>query len=162
MKIREFKAEDAEFCFKVRSNVYIQKFYNELSLKEIASCVNTYMPKDFIHMAKKVEFFIVEKNDLPIGFFTIKRINQNKAEIPLIYIDLNHQGKGIGKICIHFIENWITSNWKEVNRLFLDTIIPKNNRGFYEKVGFVPIKETLCEFQGLEIKALRLSKKLNF
>lgn len=162
MKIREFKAEDAQFCFKVRSSAYIQKFHNELSPQEIASCVNKYMPEDFIHMAKKVEFFIVEENDSPLGFFTVKRIDQNTAEIPLIYIDLNHLRKGIGKICIHFVENWIASNWREVNTLFLDTIIPKNNLGFYEKVGFVPIKETLCEFQGLKIKALRLSKKLNF
>jgi len=107
MNIRKFKPKDAEFCFKVRSKAFTQKFHNELSSKEIAACVNAYMPEDYIIMAEKVEFFVIEDNASNIGFFTIQRKNQTTAEIPLIYIDLNHTGKGIGKACIQYIEDWI-------------------------------------------------------
>jgi GNAT superfamily N-acetyltransferase len=160
MNIRKFEPKDAEFCFKVRCKAFTQKFHNELSSKEIAACVSTYRPKDYIIMAEKVEFFVIEENARNIGFFTIQRKNQTTAEIPLIYIDLNHTGKGIGKACIQYIEDWITSNWSKVQTIFLDTIIPKNNSDFYKKVGFEHTKETFCDFQGLRIKALRFSKKL--
>jgi hypothetical protein len=30
MKFREFRNEDAEFCFKTRSAAFIEKFYNEI------------------------------------------------------------------------------------------------------------------------------------
>ena len=51
-------------------------------------------------------------------------------------------------------------NWEEVTKLFVDTIIPKYNSGFYEKLGFKPIGDGYCEFLGHKIKALRLAKKI--
>jgi hypothetical protein len=45
--------------------------------------------------------------------------------------------------------------------LIVDTVIPKYNRKFYEKVGFKPTGDTYCKFLGYRIKALRLAKKLN-
>jgi len=159
MNIRKFEPRDAEFCFEVRKKAFIKKFDNELSSKEIAACIKAYNSDDYILMAEKNEFFIVEK-DYPVGFFTLKRIDLMIAEIPLIYIDLNHVGMGIGKACIQYIQDWITANWIEVKTLFLDTIIPKNNSGFYEKTGFSHIMDTFCYFQKMRIKAARYSKKI--
>jgi GNAT superfamily N-acetyltransferase len=152
---------DAVFCFKTRSNAFIQKFYGELSPEAVAAGVNAYMPKDYIRMAKKMEFFIVEENSIPVGFFTIKRVDAITAEIPLIYIDLNHLGKGIGTACIHFIKKWLSSNWIDVGTLIVDTVIPEYNGGFYQRLGFIPIEETFCDFPDQKVKALRLCKELN-
>lgn len=152
---------DAEFCFKTRSKAFIQKFYGELSPGEVAACINAYMPKDYIRMAKKMEFFIVEDNRMPVGFFTIKRVDAITAEIPLIYIDLNHLGKGIGTTCIQFIKKWLSSNWIDVGTLIIDTVIPQYNSGFYQRMGFIPIEETFCDFPDLKVKALRFCKELN-
>ncbi len=160
MNIRKFQPEDAEFCYKVRCKAFTEKFCNELSPMEIASCIRAYKPEDYINMAKKMDFFVIEENSRNIGFFTIKRKSRTTAEIPLIYIDLNHIGKGIGKACIRYSEDWVIRHWIDVQILFLDTIIPKNNSGFYEKSGFLLAKETFCDFQGLKIRALRFSKKL--
>ena len=161
MNIRQFKTDDAETCFRLRSNAFIQKFHNELSLQEIASAVNAYMPDDYIRMAEEMPCFIVEESDNIIGFFNLKRKDASTAELPLIYIDLDTLGKGIGSACIEYIERWLSSNWKEVTTLIVDTVIPKYNSKFYEKVGFKPIGDTYCEFLGHRIKALRLAKKLN-
>ena len=161
MNIRKFKPDDAEICFRLRSNAFIQKFYNELSLQEIASAVNAYMPKDYIRMAVEMPFFIAEERGKIIGFFNLKRKDARTAELPLIYIDLDTLGKGIGSACIDYIEGWLSSNWKEVNKLIVDTVIPKYNSKFYEKAGFKPMGDVYCEFPGNKIKALRLAKKLN-
>lgn len=134
MNIRKFKPGDAEACFRLRSNAFIQKFHGELSLQEIASAVNTYMPNDYIQMAEEMPFFIVEESDDVIGFFNLRRKDSRTAELPLIYIDLDNLGIGIGSACIEYIERWLSSNWKEVTTLIVDTVIPKYNSKFYVKV----------------------------
>lgn len=157
--IRRFNKKDAVFCFRTRCDAFIQEFYSELTPKEVSAAVNSYMPDDYIKMSMESIFFIVEMNHVPIGFFNLKQIDRNTAEIPLIYFDLNYLGKGYGKKCIDYIEKWLSKNWKEVNTIIVDTIIPKFNSGFYRKVGFIELEFTQCEFRGINIKALRLIKK---
>lgn len=160
MKIRPFQDTDAAFCFRVRSRAFIQKFYGELTPQEVTTAVNSYLPEDYLRMARETTFFIVEQDGTPIGFFNLKQMDQSTAELPLIYLDLDHLGRGIGAACLDYIEKWLLENWSEVNTLIVDTIIPKYNCGFYLKVGFEPRESTYCEFSGQKIKALRLVKKL--
>ena len=157
---RKFKLKDAAFCFRVRSQAFIQKFYGELKPEAVAAGVNEYLPETYIQMAMQLPFFIAEKDSIPLGFFVIKRSSNSTAELLLLYIDLNHLGVGIGKSCIRFIEKWLSVNWPEIHTLIVDTVIPEYNREFYRNQGFIPIKETFCDFSGLKVKALRMGKKI--
>jgi len=161
MRVRSFQAADAEFCFRLRSNAFIQQFYGELKPAEVAAAVNAYMPDDFIRMAEQMPFFIVEQVGVPIGFFSLKRKDIRSAELPLIYLDLKQLGQGIGSACIGYIQHWLAQNWPEVDTLSVDTVIPRYNSKFYIKAGFVPGESVFCEFSGRKLKALRLVKKLN-
>ena len=161
MRFRKFESRDAAFCFKVRSNAFIQKFYGELTPVEVAAGVNSYLPDDYIRMSEEMHFFIVEDGDIRLGFFTITRTDERRAELALIYLDLKHLGKGVGKSCIQFIEKWLVSNWPEVETLIVDTVIPKYNSAFYKSMGFIPDEPVFCELSGLKIKALRLRKKIH-
>ena len=161
MNIRSFLPNDAEFCFKVRSKAFIQRFYGELTPEEVSAAVNAYMPNDYIRMSENMPFFIVEQNGTSIGFFALRRKDSSTAEILLMYINLDSIGQGIGSSCIDYIERWLSSNWREVSTLIVDTVIPKYNSGFYKKVGFIPSEYTFCEFLGQRVKALRLVKELN-
>ena len=160
MKFRSFQADDAVFCFRLRSNAFIRKFYGELTGVEVAAAVNAYMPDDYIRMARENPFVIVEINDAPMAFFSLKRIDGRTAELPLMYIDLDRLGAGIGTACVDYMENWLNENWPEVDALIVDTVIPKYNSGFYKKAGFEPVKSTHCEFMGRKLRALRLIKKI--
>ena len=161
MDFRRFVPQDAEFCFKVRSAAFIQKFYGELSPEEVAAGVNAYMPHEYALMAAEMPLFIVEDQGAPLGFFAIKRKDNLTAELLLIYIDLNHLGQGIGKSCVRFMEKWLPTNWTEVRSLIVDTVIPEYNREFYQSLGFSPDCESFCDFAGVKVKALRLCKKIN-
>ncbi len=160
MKFRLFEPEDAVFCFRLRSNAFIRKFYGELTGEEVAAAVNAYMPDDYIRMARKNPIFIIEEDVTPKAFFSLKRIDERTAELPLIYIDLDRLGAGIGTACVDYIENWLNENWPEVDALIVDTVIPKYNSGFYKKAGFKPAELTYCEFLDRKIKALRLIKQI--
>jgi len=161
MNFRRFKPKDAEFCFKVRSHAFIQKFYGELNPETVAAGVNAYLPDDYIQIAKQMPFFLVEEDGVPLGFFVVKRKNKTTAELLLIYIDLNHLGLGIGKSCVRFIEKWLPANWPEIQNLMVDTVIPRCNRAFYQSLGFIPTEEAFCDFSGLKVKALRMGKKID-
>ena len=127
MIFREFKNEDAEFCFKTRSAAFMEKFYKELRPEVVSLWVSEYMPQDYIDFSKSMKIFIVEDAEEQVGFVTIKRVNKKTAEIPLIYFELNKLGKGYGSRAMEFIEDWVKTNWKEVKKIFLDTIIPMFN-----------------------------------
>jgi len=158
--VRPFQKDDAVFCFRLRSRAFIEKFCGELTPQEVSAAVNAYMPEDYIRMVQETTFFIVEEKGVPIGFFNLKRKDKSTAELPLIYLDLNRLGEGLGSACIDYIEKWLWANWLEVKTLIVDTVIPKYNSGFYKKVGFKPIGSNYCEFLGQKLKALRLVKKL--
>jgi len=158
--VRPFQKDDAVFCFRLRSRAFIEKFYGELTPQEVSAAVNSYMPDDYIRMARETTFFIVERKGVPVGFFNLKRKDESTAELPLIYFDLDRLGEGLGSACVDYIEKWLLANWVEVKILIVDTVIPKYNSGFYNKVGFEPSGSTCCEFLGQKLKALRLVKKL--
>jgi N-acetylglutamate synthase-like GNAT family acetyltransferase len=159
--IRPFKPDDAEFCFRVRSSAFIQKFYGELTPQEVTAAVNAYLPNDYIRMSMSgnMAFFIIEENGSSIGFFALKRVNSSTVELPLLYIHLDNLGRGIGRYCVDYMEQWLLNNWK-IDTLIVDTVIPKYNSGFYKKAGFKPSEEAICEFLGKKLSALRLVKKL--
>ena len=160
MDIRPFRVQDAENCFKIRSEAFIRRFYDELGARATSAGVNAFMPNDYVRMAQAAPFFVAEDSSGIIGFFTIERKDTLVAEIPLIYIDLNQLGKKIGKTLIEYIEQWVSDNWPEVSTLIVDTVIPKYNSGFYKKAGFIPAGDVSSEFPDMQVPALRLKKRL--
>lgn len=117
MNFRRFVPQDAQFCFKVRSEAFIQKFSGELNPQEVTAGVNAYTPYDYSEMAQQIPLFMVEDEGVSLGFFAVKQVNALTAELLLIYIDINHLGRGIGRSCILFIEKWLSTNWPEIRSL---------------------------------------------
>ncbi len=158
MEIRKFTNSDGPFCFKTRSHAFIVEFHNYLSPVVIAEFVNKYMVEDYIEMSKSSEIFILTADGERKGFFTIKK-RSDRAEIPFIYMDLNCTGKGFGSKIIEYIDEWVISNWPEVKLIFVDTIIPDYNRGFYKKAGFTDMGNSSNKINGVEFTAKRFEKK---
>lgn len=160
LTVRRFREDDAGFCFKVRSRAFIIEFYAELGPEAVAAGVNAYMPSDFVELATRQECFVVQSDDRPIGFFNLRREDLTRVEIPLIYLDLRCLGQGVGSWCMRFIEEWVRANWSEVTTLFLDTIIPEYNGGFYRKMGYREVGTTICRFPDSDVPAVRFEKQL--
>lgn len=160
MRIRSFTDGDAGFCWRVRNQAYLVEFRQELSRQQIAAATEAYLPADYVRMSREGEVFVVEEAGKPAGFFTLNRAGPTRAELPLIYLDRAHMGQGIGRQCIAYLEDWIRANWSEVSILFVDTIIPNYNGGFYRKVGFTEVGEVDCHFPAGRVPAIRFEKNL--
>lgn len=147
MRIREFRDEDAEFCFETRVAAFRDLFSDELDADEIEIATKTYSVGDYIRMAKEAQLFIVEdgldsegsKDEIaslrgaPLrvstlrvstlrsqrrpgiesgnaGFFSIKRVDESTAEVPLVYLHQDHIKKGLGSQSLKYIERWVLEN----------------------------------------------------
>ena len=160
MHFRTFAFEDALFCYTVRKRAFTELFANELAPAEIAACGDAYALYDYVRMQKAGEFFIAEEDGVPRGFFTLKRLGRKKAEIPLLYLDPDHRGQGLGQECLRWLEQWVATNWTEITHLQVDTVIPGANSDFYETMGFTNAGETICHFPDLDLKATRFIKEM--
>ena len=160
MHYRTFAFEDALFCYTVRKRAFTELFADELTPAEIAGCVDAYALYDYVRMQKAGEYFIAEEDGVPRGFFTLKRLARKKVEIPLIYLDPDHRGRGLGQECMRWLERWVAINWSEATHLLVDTVIPDTNSGFYEALGFTDAGETVCHFPDRDLKATRFIKEI--
>jgi GNAT superfamily N-acetyltransferase len=161
VSVRRFVPDDAEFCFRTRARAFIVEFYSEVGPVAVAAGVNAHMPGDYVRMAESSEFFIVEDEGSPVGFFMLKRVDRTTAELALIYLSTHARGKGVGRWCMQHIEQRTQSTWPEVTTLWLDTIVPGYNGGFYSRVGFRPTGESACRYPDLDVPAVRYEKRLH-
>ncbi|MBY8982207.1 MAG: GNAT family N-acetyltransferase [Candidatus Lokiarchaeota archaeon] len=160
MFFREFKDKDAKFCFTTRCSSFVEKFYDEIGAKAVSTGINAYLPEDYITISKKSKIFIIEDDSKKIGFITIKKVDEKTAEIPFLYINLAYLGKGYGKKLIQFTENWVKNNWIDVITIFLDTIVQDYNGGFYRKMDYKEIGDSVCQYDDYSVKARRFEKKI--
>ncbi len=160
MNFRTFAYEDALFCYTIRKRAFTELFDLELTRAEISACVDAYALYDYVRMLKAGEFFIVEEDGSPFGFFTLEHRTRKKAEIPMLYLDLDRLGQGIGRECMLWLQNWITTNWPDITQLLVETVTPLANGGFYEAMGFTAAGHTTCHFSGHAIKAARFTKEI--
>ena len=160
MHFRTFAYEDALFCHTIRKRAFTELFTDELTPAQIKACVEAYALYDYLRMQKAGEFFIAVEDQTRRGFFTLKRLTRKKAEIPLIYLDPDHRGRGLGRECMQWLERWVATNWDAVTHLVVDTVIPRNNGRFYEAMGFTDACQTICRLSGLDIEATRYMKRV--
>ena len=109
-------------------------------------------------MAEMMDVFVVEEAGQSVGFFSLRRVDSGTAEIPLLYLDRTAQGRGIGALCIQFIEDRVVRDLTSVATLFVDTVVPGVNAEFYRKMGFADSGSAVCRFPDLSLKAVRLTK----
>lgn len=160
INIRRFKPQDAEACFKIRSEAFILEFSNDLDPEAVAAAVNAYMLSDFVSMSQDMVFFVAEIDNDPVGFCVVRMIDAATAELFLIYVQRKHLKRGIGSRMLSFVESRLRENSPGLSSLVADTVIPDYNRGFYEKYGFITEGEKAYSFLDKEVCAVRFRKKL--
>jgi GNAT superfamily N-acetyltransferase len=159
--IRDFRPGDAETCFRIRADGFIQSLGEYLGPPATAACVNAYMPSEFLRMSDTMEWFVAEQNDETVGFCTVEYLNDSTAELLFLYVALDRHGSGVGSQLIRHAENWLREHRPEVGEFVLDTVVPEYNQAFYEKMGFAAIRERGIVRNETAIKATQMGKTLH-
>jgi ribosomal protein S18 acetylase RimI-like enzyme len=85
------------------------------------------------------QFLIAESGGKPVAFAAFSTIEPGISKLHKIYVHQNTQGQGIGKMLIDFITGHLQS--QSIHTLRLNVNRKNKARFFYEKLGFVIIKE---------------------
>lgn len=151
---------DAEACFRIRAEAFIKIFYDEIGPEGVAAGINAYMPSKYVFMSETMPMFVAVNDETPIGFITLRFLEDSEIEILFLYIQLDCLGKGIGAGLVRYAEDWIRKQYPETSRIVLDTAVPKYNQKFYEKIGYTKAGESMCQYPDGPVKAIRLKKEL--
>ncbi len=160
IKIRKFKASDAEDCFRIRAESFVKLFYEEIGPDGVVLGINTYMPSKFIELAELAPFFVAVDKRTQLGFIASRFLNKTEIEILFLYVKLDLLGRGLGKSLVFYFEDWIQKNHPEIKRIIVDTAVPKYNQKFYEKIGYLKSGESECHYSDGSISSVRLIKRL--
>jgi len=146
IKIRDFKSSDAEACFRIRVEAFIKLFYNEIGPDGVVAGINAYLPGKYIQIAETLPIFVAVDDEAKIGFIASRFIDHASIEILFLYITLDYLRKGIGSQLVSYLENWIRKQHPEIERIIVDTAVPKYNQKFYEKMGYSKLGESECQY----------------
>jgi len=101
-----------------------------------------YSPASLMNqmLEQKHTFLIIEEDEEPIGFASYSIIDEHGIyKLHKIYVLPGQQGKGLGKLIINFIVADITPSG--ATALHLNVNRYNKAKSFYEKIGFVVIRE---------------------
>ena len=105
--------------------------------------------ESIVQYARDVETmdtYVYLVDDQPVGFLTLHRHNDHSAEIEVMGVLGEHQGRGIGRALVEHVEKVLGGESTEF--LQVKTLGPsrpdknyERTRGFYERIGFSPLEE---------------------
>lgn len=158
--IRPCAPEEIDACLRLRAEAFIQIFHAEIGLQAVAAGVTAYPPGRMSALMEEMPCPVATLEERVIGFLLPRRLDATTVEIAMLYVDLDHVRRGIGTRLLHHLEIWLREHEPTVTRLVLDTVIPRYNQAFYERLGFAATGRSCCAYHCLRVPAIRLEKPL--
>ena len=158
--IRPCAPEEIDLCLRLRAEAFIRIFHAEIGPQAVAAGVTAYPPGRVSELIKELPCHVAVHGERLIGFLLPRRLDATTVEIAMLYVDLDHLRRGIGARLLRHLEAWLREHEPAVTRLVLDTIIPRYNQAFYERMGFAPTGRVCCAYHRLRVPAIRLEKQL--
>lgn len=160
-KNRPLIPSDAHVCLSLRTDALKELFVKEIGDNAARAGIEAYSPENLILLAEKNPFFVAETYNAIVGFIGSKIHDKRTIEILFLYVDLNFLHRGIGsELLLHF-GDYVKNYLPDIDTIVVDTIIPKYNQKFYEKMGYEKVGKSFCDYPSAKIRAVRLEKKLS-
>ncbi len=141
LNLRRAIEKDIPLIRELTYKIWPQTYASILSAAQIDYMLKLMYSEDALlnQMKQKHEFIIVNDEKDPIGFASFNLLEHGIYKLHKIYVMPQNQGKGTGKFVIGEIVKAIVR--KGGKALQLNVNRDNNARAFYEKLGFVVIRE---------------------
>ena len=141
MTIRKAYPADIPLIRDMAYKIWPQTYGSILSQEQIDYMLNLLYSEKVLHqqMEENIEFIIVYDDVHPVGFASFGLTEPQVYKLHKIYVLPSQQGKGTGRFIIDQLVEAMKT--KGATSLQLNVNRQNNAKNFYEKLGFVVIKE---------------------
>jgi GNAT superfamily N-acetyltransferase len=175
VKLRPFCPTDADICFRLRADAYVNEFYGELGAEAVMAAIAAFLPQDYVNMARNGAIRVAECAQPETatapdkaavhaaevaGFCVVRRLAEETGEVFLIYVRRDFQRRGIGRLLLRWAEEWLHRELPGLKEIVIDTVIPNYNQRFYERMGYAVRSREPHAFPGRTVEAVRLVKQI--
>ena len=175
VKLRPFRPADADICFRLRADAYVNEFFAELGADAVMAAIASFHPQDYANMAQSGAICVAESARSKsvtaqeaaaehatevVGFCVVRCVDEETGEVFLIYIRRDFQRRGVGRMLLRWAEEWLHKELPGLERIVIDTVIPNYNQRFYERMGYAVHSREPHAFPGRTVEAVRLVKRI--
>jgi GNAT superfamily N-acetyltransferase len=141
MVIRKGSPSDAILIRDMAHKIWPQTYNRILSKEQLNYMLDLFYSEQTLkkEMEQGVEFIIVDDGPDTIGFASFSKIQPAVCKLHKIYVLPSQQGKGTGRFIIDEVIK--TTKQKGATTLQLNVNRHNNAKLFYEKLGFIVIRE---------------------
>ncbi len=161
--IRKADLDDINSIGFLAYQIWPSTYKNILTLDQLQYMLNLiYSPASLRKQMTVLQhqFLIAEIDEEPVGFASYSNIGGSSTyKLQKLYVRTDIQGKGLGKTLLEFVEETV----KEAGAKHLHLNVNRFNkaRSFYEKMGFIVIKEEDVDIgNGYFMNDFAMEKKL--
>jgi GNAT superfamily N-acetyltransferase len=159
--IRRLLKDDVGACFDMRREAFRQVFSLGLGPDAVLAGADAYDMDAFGHLLRELETFVAEAEGGPVGFCTVRVLDENTIELLYLYVRLDHHKEGIGHMLVRHAEAWVRQHHAGVSTMVLDTIVPWYNQAFWEKMGYTKLGAITCKYPERNVPGVRLAKNMS-
>jgi putative acetyltransferase len=157
--LRKYRAEDAAALAAVaRSAIGAAKFYTDGQKRAWASGFLDTAALDL--RLRSTRTLVAEAGDSPVGFCNLEVAFGCtacvSAELDLLYVSPEHQGKGIGRALVAALEEIARQSAVTVIAVYASV----DAKTFFEKLGYTEVRENEVERDGVVLKNYLMRKKV--
>jgi len=141
MTIRKASSADASLIRDMAYEIWPETYSQILSKDQLEYMLGLFYNEQKLRteIEQGVEFILVYEDVQPAGFAAFSKTEPEVYKLHKIYVLPSQQGKGTGR----FIIDEVIKAIKQVGAMALQLNVNRNNNAklFYEKLGFVVIRE---------------------
>ena len=141
MTIRKASSADASLIRDMAYEIWPETYSQILSKDQLEYMLGLFYNEQKLktEIEQGVEFILIYEDVQPAGFASFSKTEPEVYKLHKIYVLPSQQGKGTGR----FIIDEVIKAIKQVGAMALQLNVNRNNNAklFYEKLGFVVIRE---------------------
>jgi ribosomal protein S18 acetylase RimI-like enzyme len=160
LMVRPAEPADAAACHEMRRRAYREVFSRYLDGPTTVAGADAYTVEEFAGYVGGMPTSIAEEDGEPVGFCTVRRLDEDEAELLWLYVRLDHLRRGIGSLLALHAEELAQLRFPGVARLVLVTVVPEYNQAFYEGLGYRKVGEERVSYPTASVDVVRLRKNL--
>ena len=95
-----------------------------------------------------------------VGFCTVRRRDEQEAELLWLYVRLEHLRHGVGSRLARHAEELVRTHFPDVSRIVLVTGVPAYNQAFYERLGYTARGTEVVAYPAASATMVKMGKDL--